>query len=188
MLLRGHGSCVTSLEYSSEENFLISWDKSRVLFVWDLTVGTGDSCHLLMEVEDIVCSVSISPGASFILTCMYVYLHTRSHTHTHTPTYIHRYEPYSVKKFLTGDKDHLVCVWDIDTACLVRTLLGHTNWVCSVAWSDDCTYIVSGSEDYSVRVWVMDDTVCDACVCTYVRGRWLIMYVHNLYMHVYMHA
>ncbi|OUL31311.1 hypothetical protein BV372_20330, partial [Nostoc sp. T09] len=36
---------------------------------------------------------------------------------------------------------------------LVRTLVGHSNWVSSVALTPDGKYVVSGSHDYSIKVW-----------------------------------
>ena len=37
---------------------------------------------------------------------------------------------------------------------------GHTNWVMSVAFSPDGKSLVSGSFDYTVKVWNLTDGTC----------------------------
>ena len=44
-------------------------------------------------------------------------------------------------------------VWDASTGVELEVLKGHTGLVNSVAFSSDCMWIVSGSNDYSVWVW-----------------------------------
>ena len=44
-------------------------------------------------------------------------------------------------------------VWDVSSGDQLKILNGHTHYVTSVAFSSDCTYIVSGSDDASVQVW-----------------------------------
>ena len=44
-------------------------------------------------------------------------------------------------------------MWDASTGEELKTLNGHTGFVQSVAFSRDDAYIVSGSNDRSVRVW-----------------------------------
>ncbi len=55
---------------------------------------------------------------------------------------------------------------------LLRTFLGHTKNIKSLAWSSDGRHIVSCSIDASVRVWGLDEQVCvvgllyiNVCVC-----------------------
>ena len=47
----------------------------------------------------------------------------------------------------------------------MRTLTGHTDWVRSVAFSRDVTRIVSGSDDYLVKIW---DVATGALVSSFV--------------------
>ena len=46
-----------------------------------------------------------------------------------------------------------LCEWNATTGAELQHLIGHTNYVISVAFSHDDIYIVSGSNDKSVRVW-----------------------------------
>ena len=44
-------------------------------------------------------------------------------------------------------------VWEAGTARLRYTLLGHTGFVFSVAWSPDSSRLVTGGSDGTARVW-----------------------------------
>ena len=46
------------------------------------------------------------------------------------------------------------------TGSAVRTLTGHTDWVNAVAVSPDGQWIVSGSNDNTVRIWQFSDGMC----------------------------
>jgi WD40 repeat protein len=48
-------------------------------------------------------------------------------------------------------------VWDLESGQTLRTLQGHTNWVTAVALTPDGRHIVSGSRDYTLRVWDLKD-------------------------------
>jgi WD40 repeat protein len=47
----------------------------------------------------------------------------------------------------------MVKVWSVSARKEVASLAGHTNFVCSVAFSPDGQHIVSGSMDKLVKVW-----------------------------------
>lgn len=53
-------------------------------------------------------------------------------------------------------------LWDI-TGTRVKTLMGHSNHVLSVAWSMDGKYILSGSGDCTIKLW---DASTGACLKT----------------------
>ena len=46
-----------------------------------------------------------------------------------------------------------LCKWNATAGAELQHLVGHTNYVRSVAFSHDDIYIVLGSNDKSVRVW-----------------------------------
>lgn len=53
----------------------------------------------------------------------------------------------------TAHNDGTVGVWDANTGMLVHMLRGHSDYVNDVIFSADGLWVVSGSDDYTVRVW-----------------------------------
>jgi len=62
--------------------------------------------------------------------------------------------------FAAGGYDRVVRVYDFSTGELIHRLAGHQRPVRSVAFSADGKLIVSGSDDMTVRVWVVDTGKC----------------------------
>ncbi|KAH8797324.1 hypothetical protein DL96DRAFT_1825321 [Flagelloscypha sp. PMI_526] len=68
------------------------------------------------------------------------------------------------KLIASGSEDRTMCIWgveynktiriwDANSGELLRRLIGHTDYVRSVSFSQDGRYIVSGSEDRTVCIW-----------------------------------
>jgi guanine nucleotide-binding protein subunit beta-2-like 1 protein len=49
--------------------------------------------------------------------------------------------------------DKTLRLWDLESATSIRTFIGHTSDVHSVALSGDNRQIVSGSRDHTIRLW-----------------------------------
>jgi WD40 repeat protein len=56
-------------------------------------------------------------------------------------------------RLLTACSDNTNRLWDLPTRQEVAELRGHEANVHSVAWSPDSTRPVSGSGDFTVRIW-----------------------------------
>lgn len=69
---------------------------------------------------------------------------------------------------ITAGNDDLIKIWDVNSGELIRTLVGHTGHIGSIALSLDESQIISGSyEDNTIRVW---DFNSGALLNTYERG------------------
>ena len=52
----------------------------------------------------------------------------------------------------SGSVDNSIIIWDINTGNNIRTLKGHSNWVCCLAvLPNGC--LASGSVDNSIIIW-----------------------------------
>lgn len=57
----------------------------------------------------------------------------------------------------TGGDDETVCLWDISTRTLIRSLLGHEAMITACAFTPDSSFLVSGATGGDLRLW-------DACL------------------------
>jgi len=66
------------------------------------------------------------------------------------------------KRIVFGSKDHTVCMWSADTGECLSTFRGHTDYICSIAFSLNVKRIALGSLDY-IKIW---DTEMDEVLST----------------------
>ncbi|XP_038047842.1 F-box/WD repeat-containing protein 7-like [Patiria miniata] len=57
---------------------------------------------------------------------------------------------------VTASQDRTLKLWDMRTCLLEHTLVGHTQAVFCVDMDDNCTMVISGSADRSIRVWSVE--------------------------------
>ena len=60
----------------------------------------------------------------------------------------------------SGSWDKTICVWNASSKSLLHVLRGHEGWVQAVAFSSDSRYLVSASDEDSVKVWDVDKGEC----------------------------
>jgi WD40 repeat protein len=71
------------------------------------------------------------------------------------------------RRALTGGKDRIIRLWDLETGRLVRTLEGHTGGVRHLAFSPDGLRVLSAGDDGALRLW---DLEVGRCLCTFAIG------------------
>ncbi len=68
----------------------------------------------------------------------------------------HLMERYSAS---SGSKDKSIKLWNLKTGQEIRSLIGHTDTISSVAFSPDGKTLASGSADKSIKLWNPDWSV-----------------------------
>ncbi|MEH2302702.1 MAG: serine/threonine-protein kinase [Nostoc sp.] len=140
--LKGHSSMVHAIAISSDGQFIASGSNDMTIKLWQL--GTGKLVRQLGRWSSghssMVHSVAFSPISSKLF-----------------------YQGESGKSagitdqnwgiLASGSWDNTIKLWDVNTGKEIRTLIGHANWVNSVAFSRDGKFLASGSADCTIKLW-----------------------------------
>jgi general transcriptional corepressor TUP1 len=169
----GHENDIYSLEFSRDGTTLASGSGDRTVRLWDMDTG---HCRLTLSIEDGVTSVAFSPDGKWLAAggldrAIRVW-------DTETGTFVQRLEGhkdsvYSVAFCLSGDEllsgslDKTIKLWELRLTMGVpgpprpgiskTTLIGHNDFVLSVAQSPDAKWVISGSKDRGVQFWNLRD-------------------------------
>jgi len=57
----------------------------------------------------------------------------------------------------TGSRDKSIKLWDVATCYCIRTFLGHSEWVRSIATDESGKLLASGSNDQTIIIWNIDN-------------------------------
>jgi RNA polymerase sigma factor (sigma-70 family) len=71
------------------------------------------------------------------------------------PVYRVAFSPNN-RQALSGGKENVMRLWDVDTGKELRRFEGHTNWVSVVRFSPDGRRALSGSVDHTARLWEVE--------------------------------
>ena len=134
----GHQDDVNSVAISSDSNYIVSGSEDDTVKLWDIVYQTP--VNTFEGNKHSVTSVAISSDGNYIVSGS---------------------EDDTVKLWYTGNQS--IRFWDIDNQSpvhtfeiresIVHTFEGHQSEVTSVAISSDGKYLVSGSEDETVKLW-----------------------------------
>jgi WD40 repeat protein len=126
---------ITSLLFSPDDESLVLWSNAHEgMFIWPThaTFAKGESLHLQgLEQRDL--------GNDGIMCVAF---------------------SRDSKLFALGSWEGKVYVCDSGTGTRLQTLVGHTDYITSVALSADTTRVVSASEDHIVKIWDLDTGAC----------------------------
>jgi len=141
--LTGHTDWVTSVAFSPEGNLLVSGSRDKTIKVWD--VASGRELRTLVGHSAGVSSVAFSPDG--LLLASGSELFPRYDQAPNASTSARRQVP-------SGTIDTTVKLWDVASGRELRTLVGHSAGVSSVAFSPDGRLVVSSSTgDETIRLW-----------------------------------
>ncbi len=76
---------------------------------------------------------------------------------------LHQARPLSLsitpdgKKLITGNEDHTIKIWSVETGKCIRTLEGHTWPVTAIGVSPNGKRIISGSSNGTIKIWTIPE-------------------------------
>jgi len=121
--LTGHSNCITCIRDFPKLNCFCSCSSDNTVKLWD---GTSLKCIKTLKYHK-----------KCVLTCCY--------------------NPLGNKEIFSGGEDLDIIVWttesNIEGYEEKKALKGHTKRISSLAFADDYNYLLSGSDDKTLRIW-----------------------------------
>lgn len=138
--LEGHAGWVRDVSPSFDGQFLFSTGDDQTGRLWDISGATSEVKMTMIGHEHYNECCAIAPPASY--------------KHLATLAGLKRPPPASsAAEFMaTGSRDKTIKLWDSRGNCL-KTLVGHDNWVRAVVFHPGGKYLISVSDDKSLRCW-----------------------------------
>ncbi|KAJ5082936.1 hypothetical protein N7532_011979 [Penicillium argentinense] len=136
--LDGHAGWVRDVSPSPDGRFLFSGGDDRVARLWD--VSSGETKATFLGHEHYIESVAFAPPSS------YQYLSSLANYKKPPPV------SSSAEFVATGGRDKIINLWDA-RGNLIKTLVGHDNWIRSLVFHPGGKYLISASDDKTIRCW-----------------------------------
>ncbi|KAI6805693.1 Nuclear distribution protein [Hortaea werneckii] len=139
--LRGHGDWVRSLSPSLDGRYLVSTSSDQTARLWDLSLPDSNALKQTFLAHDhVVETCALAPGST------YPHLAALAGLKKPPPS-------TSTAEFLaTGGRDKLIKIFSTNGICL-KTLSGHDNWIRALAFHPGGKYLLSASDDKTIRCW-----------------------------------
>jgi platelet-activating factor acetylhydrolase IB subunit alpha len=136
--IRGHADWVRDVSPSFDGEYLLSAGNDNTARIWKTTSGEPQAT-LLGHEHVIECCVFAPPTS-------YGYLSPLAGQKKPPP-------PSSSAEFIaTGSRDKSIKLWDA-RGTLIKTLLGHDNWVRGLVFHPGGRYLLSVADDKTLRCW-----------------------------------
>nr|VFJ46503.1 MAG: WD40 repeat [Candidatus Kentron sp. FW] len=148
-LLEGHSDVILSLAFSPDGQRLLSGSGDGTARLWDLSTALEAGVSTPLD-------TGLQTGKTLKIL--------RGHE---APIYAVAFSPDGAR-LVTGSLDHTLRLWDVSTSLdtgistpldaggkrkLVKVLAGHTDDVMAAAFTPDGKYLLSGSDDQTIRLW-----------------------------------
>ncbi|KAK4623525.1 Nuclear distribution protein PAC1 [Fulvia fulva] len=139
--LRGHGDWVRSLALTMDGRWLVSTSSDQSARMWDLSQPDSNAQkQTFMAHEHVVECTAFAPPAA--------YQHLASLAGLKKPPPASSSNEY----FATGGRDKLIKIHASNGIC-IKTLTGHDNWIRSLVFHPGGKYLLSCSDDKTLRCW-----------------------------------
>ncbi|OGE55431.1 hypothetical protein PENARI_c004G07139 [Penicillium arizonense] len=136
--LQGHASWVRDVAPSPDGRFLFSAGDDQVPRLWD--VSSGETKSTFLGHEHVIECVAFAPPTSY----------------PHLAPLAGQKKPpaasSSAEFVATGSRDKSIRLWDA-RGNLIKTLVGHDNWVRALVFHPGGKYLLSVSDDKTLRCW-----------------------------------
>lgn len=138
--LRGHSEWVRTVCPSIDGHYLLSAGKDQIPRLWDISLANPEARVTFVGHEhEVECAV-IAPAAA--------YAHLAPIAGLKKPP-----PPTSTAEFMaTGGRDKTIKLWNAQGIC-IKTLVGHDNWVRALVFHPGGKYLLSVSDDKTLRCW-----------------------------------
>jgi WD40 repeat protein/serine/threonine protein kinase len=123
----GHTDRIRAVAFSPDGKTILTGGYDQTARLWD--VQTGAQLHVLIGHMSEIQAVAFSPDGKTVVTAG------------------------GAVRSTDAAGDTLVRLWDVQTGNLLRTFIGHSKQVNSVAFSADGKYLLTGASDGTMRLW-----------------------------------
>lgn len=140
MTLRGHTAWVRDVYPSPDGRFLVSTGDDMSVRLWDISTSNPENKLTMVGHEHYNECCTLAPSSS------YQYLAPLAGLKKPPPA-------SSMAEYMaTGSRDKTIKLWDSRGTC-IKTLVGHDNWVRALVFHPGGKYLLSVSDDKTLRCW-----------------------------------
>ncbi len=169
-ILKGYNRGVFSLAFSPDSQTLVSGQDNQIIISLD---KQHPKCYQLRGHQGRIRSVAFSPDGRTLASgsadrqIKLWDMHNVSNGKEIATLKGHENWVLSVvfspdgQTLASGGEDNTIRVWNVNTATCIRVIIGHSQWVCAIAFNPkDINTIASGSADSTVKLWDVNTGEC----------------------------